>query len=203
MPAKSRQQAAKYHHGNLQELTLREARTLLEERGPSFLNLREIARRIGVSDPALYHHFPNRDALALGLVEQGCGELVGILSAAADGNEQGLLGLGEAYVSFALSNPALYRLMFGEGFASTSQAGGDARNLRQTTYALIETRLQSRMSGSDLSHAASFLWALAHGLSLLLVDRQIETKEETQEFARAVLQLARHGFDRSVSGQKG
>lgn len=54
------------------------------------------------------------------------------LSAAADRNEQALLGLGEAYVGFALSNPALYRLMFGEGFASTSQAGGEARNLRQT-----------------------------------------------------------------------
>lgn len=201
MSTKSRQQATKYHHGNLREVTLREARTLLEERGPSFLNLREIARRIGVSDPALYHHFPDRDALALGLVEQGCAELADILSAAADEHDQGLRGLGEAYVGFALSHPALYRLMFGEGFASSSQAGSEARKLRQTTYALIEAWLQTRMLGPDLLHAASFLWSLAHGLSLLLVDRQLETKEETQEFVRAVLQIARHGFDRS--GQKG
>lgn len=201
MSAKSSRQTAKYHHGNLRAVALREALTLLEERGPSFLNLREIARRIGVSDPALYHHFPNRDALALGLVERGCAELAGILSAAADENDHGVLGVGEAYVGFALSNPALYRLMFGEGFASASQAGGEARNLRQTTYTLIETRLQKRVSGPDLLRAASFLWSLAHGLSLLLVDRQLETKEETQEFVRAVLQIARHGFDGAA--QKG
>jgi len=201
MSAKSRQQAAKYHHGNLREVTLHEARTQLAERGPSFLNLREIARRIGVSDPALYHHFPNRDALALGLVEQGCAELVGILSAAADEYDQGFLGIGEAYVGFALDNPALYRLMFGEGFPSASQAGHEARNLRQTTYALIEARLQSRMPGPELLNAASFLWSLVHGLSLLLVDRQIETKEVTQEFVRAVLQMASNGL--AGLGQKG
>jgi AcrR family transcriptional regulator len=198
LPTKSRTQPS-YHHGNLREAALAAARTLLEERGPSFLVVKEIARRLGVSDPALYHHFPNRDALALALIQQGSTELSNILVRAAEKSETGFLGLGEAYVSFAVANPALYRLMFGEGFAITSNAAREASTLRQNIYRLLKDRMDTTKGAPSL-HAATFLWSVAHGLAMLLIDKQMHSTDlPTADFTRAVLSLARYGI--AGSGQ--
>ena len=116
-----------YHHGNLRNALLAAARDLLEERGPSSLGLREIARRVGVSAPSAYHHFPSLDAIAVGLAEQGAAEMAQCLKVPASGDKSRLLRIGEAYVGFARANPALYRLMFGEGFPAASRRASGRR----------------------------------------------------------------------------
>ena len=94
-----------YHHGDLRNALLKAAREVLEERGPSFLGLREISRRVGVSAPSAYHHFPSRDALALGLAEQGAAEMAGCLAIHPGKANDALLPYGEAYVGFVRAQP--------------------------------------------------------------------------------------------------
>ena len=184
-----------YHHGDLRNALLKAARELLEERGPSALGLREIARRVGVSAPSAYHHFANLDAIAVGLAEQGSAEMIEQLTEAAGRADQSALGRsGEAYVAFARANPALYRLMFGEGFPAASQGGKAVRDLRQQTYALLKSGLEKRLSCDAVPSAALFLWALAHGVALLMIDGQIEPGEDPDALIRRVLGLAGSGL---------
>jgi len=64
-----------YHHGNLRVALLDAAIHLIAEVGPAGFNLREVARRAGVSHNAPYRHFRNRDDLMAAVAEQGFREL--------------------------------------------------------------------------------------------------------------------------------
>jgi AcrR family transcriptional regulator len=181
--------SATYHHGNLRNALLKAARALLEERGPSSLSLREIARRVGVSAPSAYHHFPSLDAIAVGLAEQGAAEMAACLKAAPGDGKSLLLRSGEAYVRFARANPALYRLMFGEGFPAASKGGEAVRELRQRAYGIIRTALAARLPAADLATAGLFLWSVAHGLALLMIDGQVAPETDPDEVVLRVLRL--------------
>ena len=190
--------AGAYHHGNLRNALLTAARELLEERGPSSLGLREIARRVGVSAPSAYHHFPSLDAIAVGLAEQGAAEMAQCLKVPASGDKGRLLRIGEAYVGFARANPALYRLMFGEGFPAASRSGEAVRDLRRRASETIKSALADRLAEADLPVAGLYLWSVVHGLALLMIDGQVEPQEDADDVVLRVLQLARRALARPV-----
>jgi hypothetical protein len=106
-----------------------------------------------------------------------------------------LAPLGEAYVAFVRANPALYRLMFGEGFPAVSQYSQAMRDLRKRSYDVMKSNLEKRLSEAELPIAGLFLWALVHGLALLLIDGQVVPAEDGQNLVRRVLQLAGTGLD--------
>ena len=193
--ARAKKPRKSYHHGDLRNALLTAARQVLEERGPSFLSLREISRRVGVSAPSAYHHFPSRDALALGLAEQGAAELAEALAGASRAGGDALLPYGEAYVAFVRANPALYRLMFGEGFPGVSQYSQAIRDLRLRSYEIMKASLEKRLPDARLPVAALFLWALVHGLGLLLIDGQVDTGATSTDLVHQILKLAGTGLD--------
>ena len=199
MPPRPKAPRKHYHHGDLRNALLKAAREVLEERGPSFLGLREVSRRVGVSAPSAYHHFPSRDALALGLAEQGAAEMAERLAVAPGTGHEALLPYGEAYVAFARANPALYRLMFGEGFPAVSQYSRAVRDLRQRSFDIMKSGLEQRLPEAQLPIAALFLWALVHGLGLLLIDGQVETSPIPGDLIRQVLKLAGTGLNDAKS----
>ncbi len=195
MAVRSKKTLKNYHHGDLRNALLKAAREVLEERGPSFLSLREISRRVGVSAPSAYHHFPSRDAIALGLAELGAQEMAECLAVEPNDGKDALAPYGEAYVAFVRANPALYRLMFGEGFPAVSQFSQALRDLRVRSYDIMKSNLEKRMSEAELPIAGLFLWALVHGLGLLLIDGQIVPGKESDDIVHQVLQLAGTGLD--------
>ena len=197
MPPRQKPPRKTYHHGDLRNALLKAAREVLEERGPSFLGLREVSRRVGVSAPSAYHHFASRDALALGLAEQGAAEMAESLAVAPGTGNEALLPYGEAYVAFARANPALYRLMFGEGFPAVSHYSRAIRDLRQRSFDIMKRTLEKRLPEAQLPIAAVFLWALVHGLGLLLIDGQVETSPAPRDLVRQVLRLAGTGLNES------
>jgi AcrR family transcriptional regulator len=196
MPQRPKRPSKRYHHGDLRNALLKTAREVLEERGPSFLNLREISRRVGVSPPSAYHHFPSRDALAVGLVEQGAKEMATFLAVKPGRGKDALVPYGEAYVAFVRANPALYRLMFGEGLTEVSRSSEAVRDFRARAYAIMKSSLAKLRPDSELPTAGLFLWAIMHGLGLLLVDGQIEPDEDPEDLVHRVLQLAGTGLGR-------
>jgi AcrR family transcriptional regulator len=192
MRSTTRTTRKRYHHGDLRQALLHAAREMLEEQGPSSLGLREIARRLGVSAPSAYHHFKSLGDIAVALVEQGARELSTKLGAVPNGN--GLLSrTGEAYVEFASKNPALYRLMFGEGLTEETRRNTAMIDLRNTAFHIIRSRLENHVSPADLNSGALFLWSLVHGASLLLIDRQFDTGNRKLAIRR-VLQFAGKGI---------
>src|SRR5688572_24289380 len=76
----------------------------LETGGPSAVALNAIARELGVSGPALYRYFKNRDALLTALAKDAYDDLAEALA--------GAQSLAHAYRAWALAQPHRYRLLF-------------------------------------------------------------------------------------------
>ena len=89
----------------IKQLALRQ----LAEGGPQALSVNAIAKDLGVSGPALYRYFANRDALLTELILDGYADLTAALRSA----EPGIPGLADAYRAWATANPHRYRLLFG------------------------------------------------------------------------------------------
>lgn len=163
----------RYHHGDLRAALLQAAADLLAEGGPPAITLREAARRIGVSPTAPYRHFADKEALLAALAAEGFRALGEALGAAASAKGQGLNRVGEAYVKFALANPARFHLMFGHAVSAISKHPDLEAAALQSFEQL--TRLIARGGGDRL--AAIRAWALVHGLADLLIERMIPGEE--------------------------
>jgi AcrR family transcriptional regulator len=193
----TRQRRDDYHHGDLPRALLTAGRALLEEGGPNALNLREIARRVGVSAPSAYHHFPNLEAIAVALAAQGFAQMSELLESAPSNERGKLTPAGEAYIAFARANPGLYRLMYGDGFRSTSAANAEVRAMRRRAYKVVAESLQKRIPADQVPIAALFLWSLAHGLALLLIDGQLDSGASPTVIIQKILRMAGTGLPTS------
>ncbi|MGW1965944.1 TetR/AcrR family transcriptional regulator [Streptomyces sp. NPDC001935] len=88
----------------------------LAEGGPEALSLNAIAKQLGMTGPALYRYFANRDSLLTDLVVDAYGDLASSLARAAESGPADpaarLAGLVHAYRAWALAEPHRYRLLF-------------------------------------------------------------------------------------------
>jgi AcrR family transcriptional regulator len=76
----------------------------LEAGGPAAVAINAIARELGVSGPALYRYFKNRDALLTALIKDAYDDLYEALARTDD--------VRRAYRAWALGQPHRYRLLF-------------------------------------------------------------------------------------------
>ena len=158
-----------YRHGNLPNAMRSAARAILDESGPEAVGLRETARRVGVSATAAYRHFSSKEDLLASVAAEGFRELVAAMEAAVSGPDP-LIGLGLAYVEFALQKRGLFRLMFGPILVERSKYP----SLNEAVSAAFEyvQRIATGVEGrsEEDSAAAMAAWGLVHGLSALFID---------------------------------
>ena len=166
--------------GDLAAVLLRAAEALIVERGPQGFSLREVARRARVSEAAPYWHFANKEALLAAIAEAGFVALAAALEAVRDRiKEPGrrLCELGIAYVRFALAHPAHLRLMFGPEIADKAASPGLKAAAERAFAPLIagiaDAQRAGRIRRGDVEEMAVAAWSLVHGLSALLIDRQL------------------------------
>ncbi|MEV6530132.1 TetR/AcrR family transcriptional regulator [Streptomyces sp. NPDC051639] len=101
----------------------------LAEGGPEALSLNAVAKQLGMTGPALYRYFANRDSLLTELVVDAYEALASTLARAAgaparDGAER-LAAVVRAYRNWARTEPHRYRLLFRAPFK-----GYDAHSAR-------------------------------------------------------------------------
>jgi len=163
-----------YHHGDLRKALIETGLGLLRRRTADDLSLREVARAVGVSATAVYRHFPDKGALMAALAAEGLARLAAAQHAASDAAGGGVAGFsatGAAYVRFALANPALFRLIFANPDSIKLQSDGHEDDamafLRANAALLAEGR------AGDAQVIALRAWAIAHGLAMLMLDRQV------------------------------
>ncbi|MEU6996031.1 TetR/AcrR family transcriptional regulator [Streptomyces sp. NPDC046465] len=93
----------------------------IAEVGPATLSLRAVARALGMTVQALYHYFPNRDALLTVLVTKAYDDLADAVQAAvdtaaddpADPDLPRLVIAAEGYRSWAIAHPERFQLLYG------------------------------------------------------------------------------------------
>lgn len=97
------------------EEILQAAKELFLEQGYDSTTIRRIADRVGISAPALYLYFKDKEALMLALCDQTFGHLIEAIDEiekTVSDPLQRVRRFGEAYVRFGLTHPDEYRLVF-------------------------------------------------------------------------------------------
>ncbi|WP_323774333.1 TetR/AcrR family transcriptional regulator [Alcanivorax sp.] len=187
-----------YHHGDLHQQAHDQALAVLRLEGDSAISLRAIAKQIGVSAPALYRHYADRESLLAELAISGFAALrQQLLSVEQHSPRAALIGIGLAYVAFAQSEPNLYRLMFGGrvlpkgAHPRLDQAGLGAFNVLQDTIA--RGQRAGYLKPAPLALMTATAWSLVHGLSQLTIDGHLPNADAEPQLAEGITSLLLEG----------
>lgn len=171
-----------YHHGNLQLALVEQGLLLLENSSQSEFSLRELARQVGVSANAAYRHFANKESLLAALAAEGFRRLQSAQLQAAMTTadlKEGFRKAGRAYVRFAQTHPALFRLMFG-GLLS-SHPSEELSKAAEAAYGALQSTVAQLLGLDESDHrvtvSAMSAWSVVHGLSHLVLDGQLSHQE--------------------------
>lgn len=182
-----------YHHGNLREALLEHAVALARTGGPDAVVLRDVQRAAGVSNSAAYRHYADRQALLTAVQIYGMtllGEAMqdGLATVPRRGprDRRALARFrmtGQAYVSFALTEPGLFRTAFAPGgIHHTDQNVPPQRHpfriLSGCIDDLVAIGVLSPSRRDGLDEAA---WAAAHGAAMLFLDGPLATMETARK----------------------
>ncbi|MEL6384596.1 MAG: TetR/AcrR family transcriptional regulator [Cyanobacteria bacterium J06626_18] len=197
-----------YHHGDLRLSLIQAALALItEKKEAKTLSLREVARRVGVSHTAPYRHFADKNALLAAVAEEGFHILKRYLQTSLEETpSDALLRLqtgGVAYVKFAISHPAHYRVMFGafqpdnSDYPSLNAAGGEA--FAVLSDAIAREQATGKVKAGDTQRLSWVAWSLVHGLAMLLIEGQLPLSDE-QEIV-ALTELATRSLNQGLSSE--
>ncbi len=154
---------------------------LLEKGDADDVSVREIARRVGCSPPAIYMHFAGKDDLFMETCSRRWDEFnTRVMVALAD--EDTIAGrleaLGRAYLRYGVENPSHYRVLFNSRPISPEKAEdlGDDLIGNESLEVLIGTVAAGMDTGElrrgDPHAVAIALWGLVHGVVMLVHSAQ-------------------------------
>lgn len=152
---------------------------LLTAEGLEGFSMREVARRAGVSHQAPYHHFPDREAILAAIVAEGFERLRADSLAATAGiadPARRYHALGRAYVKFALSNPAHFKLMFRSELVREDKHE-EAMACAQLSFDVLVNIVDevSIARTGERDHALIFAsWSMVHGLATLMLEGKLD-----------------------------
>ncbi len=174
-----RRRARKGDGPALRKEILDAARELMKQTGSEdAVSIRAVAAAVGVSTPAVYLHFADKNALIDAVCAAVFEDLDAEMQAARAGVEDPMTALREfglAYVRFAAAHPEEYRI----ALMSRSHEGlaGDASLEQSPAFEhVVELVRECQRAGAfspdlDPVRIGTTLWAVAHGLAALSVTK--------------------------------
>ena len=102
---------------------------MLESKGPVKITTATLAKNCGITEAAIYRHFPSKRKIYEGLVdfcEESLFDLIGNINSSEDDNLKKVAQIIIMLVSFGEKNPGLARLLTREAF-SIDEASLDER----------------------------------------------------------------------------
>ncbi len=188
---------AEYHHGDLRRALIETAVKAIAKHGVESLSLRELAARAGVSPGAPYHHFSNRDELLSSIAEEGFTRLEARLIAARDAAPDAgvrLEALGLAYVTFAVSSPGYFRVMFHGASKSSGPTQAGLRSFHLLRDGVVACQEAGQAPKGDPTALVLLAWSAVHGFATLWVDRALpfeglEPERLAPEIGRLIIRM--------------
>lgn len=153
---------------------------LIDSAGLEAFSMREVARRAGVSHQAPYHYFADREAIMAAIVAEGFAQLREELLAAGIGisdPHQRLTALGKAYLAFAMSQPAHFKLMFRSEWVDAekhAQAGACAQDAFSVLSEVIDALTADGPEEEESRTLLLTAWSLAHGMATLAIEGKLD-----------------------------
>lgn len=165
-----------YHHGGLREALIAAAFQLVCAHGAERFKVADACRLAGVSTAAPYKHFRNRDEIleavvAMAFVEMTAKSMAALAPHGA-GTLEGIAAMGEAYVDFAVQQPPLFRLMFGQhpDIKAAEQVTEEGRGCFAKVIEQAALFCANNNVAGDATQIAVRLWTFVHGAASLTID---------------------------------
>ena len=162
------------------------ARAIAEREGWDAVTIRRLAEEIEYSQPVLYSHFENRDAIVAAVAVEGFKDITAALRTAANGStgrRNALKNVAMAYLAFALSRPALYEAMFVLPTSLRFAEAGTRPELLAGFEALAAVVTPFCV---DVALVTETFWAALHGLAELERSGRIRPKARDERIALVV-----------------
>jgi AcrR family transcriptional regulator len=177
-----------YERGGLRDALVEEGRRMFEQYGASEMSLRELARRLGVSEAAPSRHFRGKEELLAAIAVSGFLELAAQRKEIAARELPPLQKAREmmlSYVRFGQTHAGLFDLMTGPRLMREF-VRGDVEEISNVSYryfadSVFELALQSGWPREKLHHLSHAAWSMEHGVAaLILADRIPRTDSHLQ-----------------------
>lgn len=166
---------AEKYKAELRQDILSAAREIFVRDGYEAFTIRKLAKQVGFSPGNIYLYFKDKNAIFDHLVDQSFADLLAVLPQPDDTKPEDPVTLLRrslrTYVKFGLEHPNDYRFSFLLRPAARSRP-----HKQRAAYEslLIKVRLcidAKRFKTTNAELAAQALWAAAHGITSLLIDK--------------------------------
>ena len=168
-PQLARKPQHTYHHGDLRDALIKAALREAEHGGAETVSIKALAKELGVSQPAPYRHFADREALLAAVTAEAFRQFSAMLrDAMAKPSKQSKLSrLAQATLEFGLRRNGIYRLMFVSRTVSCAAKDSELHAATNETFALVLEALEAPAVGYLRERHALKIWAALHGVVML------------------------------------
>jgi AcrR family transcriptional regulator len=158
-----------YHHGDLRDAMVQAAMREAERGGPEAISIKALAKELGVSQPAPYRHFADREALLAAVTAEAFRQFSAMLrqEIRKPSKKSKLSRLAQATLAFGLRRNGVYRLMFVSRIMASAPKDSELRDAGAETFALVLEALESPAVGLIRERHALKIWASLHGVVML------------------------------------
>ena len=158
-----------YHHGDLRDALVQAALQDVESGGPEAVNISALAKKLGVSQPAPYRHFADREALLVAVTAEAFRQFNVLLRDEIEkpSKRSKLSRLAQAALAFGLRRHGVYRLMFASRTMACAPEDSDLHDAARETYALLLEAMEAPAAGLVRERHALQVWAALHGVVML------------------------------------
>jgi AcrR family transcriptional regulator len=170
-----------YHHGDLREALVQAALREAEQGGPEAISLKALAKELGVSQPAPYRHFADRDALLQAVTAEAFRQFNAILREAIGkpSKRSKLSRFAQAALDFGLKRNGIYRLMFASRTMANAEKNSELHIAAHQTLGLVVESFEAPAIGLLRERHAMRVWAALHGV-ISLAEQGLLTGEAAQ-----------------------
>ena len=168
-PSLARKPRNAYHHGDLREALIAAALQEAEQGGAEAISIKALAKKLGVSQPAPYRHFADREALISAVAAEAFRQFSTELAGAIDkrGRRSKLSCFAQTMLEFGLSRNGIFRLMFGSRVIACAPEDSELHAATRETFALLVDALEAPAVGLLRERQALKIWASLHGVVML------------------------------------
>lgn len=143
---------------------------ILEAEGAQAVSMRRLAKEVGITAMAIYHHFPSREALLDAVVDSEFEKLVGFFSQSNGKRsfEAAIIHIMDGYIDYALTHPWIFDYVFSSPRPGARRFPDDFRARHSPTLNLVCDIVSSwmklrKLKRDDAWEISMELWAHAHG----------------------------------------
>lgn len=176
---------------------------VLEKEGPEKVSMRRIAKTVGITPMAIYHYYPDREALLKSVTDAEFGKLLHYIEARQKriSRNNKLLTIMDGYLDYAIARPQIFDYVFSKYRSGARRFPDDFRARRSPTLNPIADAIGKAMQSGELKQddvweVALELWAHAHGYVTLYRAGRFNLSE------RQFRLLVRRSIQRLLNGLK-